>query len=455
MLTVLRALPHFLLGGDYIREEIHWTLRRVNLGNISPEATSLLASAWLTTTVNLGQHLATFVEPFSFNDGNCMSSVQIIGGIIDGGNLRHIDDAINRIVNEMSIPGKSAIVLCGPAGSGKTTVVSSVARIIGNRQRITLTAPTHKAVRVMREMIGDPMADCRTTHSALGFAFDDKNPGRLKRRPIVKAGPKDVLVIDEASMVDSDILGVAMGSYNKIILVGDPFQFPPINERTSPAFELPDQIYLDKILRQEDDELAWLVSKVRDAVIGDDIEIYESIKSLVPHADNLASDGKGNIVIAYTNEYVEYANSFTGNVVQAGDVLIAMESFRAGHHVVRNSDLLDVASVDDDVVAYGIKGRKVITACGKKMVVPDSYNNMIRICDGLKSKGGYGATSALSKIKALYSPVRKANAITAHKSQGSTYDHVTVAVDDLMACRDPLRALYVAVSRARKSVSWC
>lgn len=59
------------------------------------------------------------------------------------------------------------------------------------------------------------------------------------------------------------------------------------------------------------------------------------------------------------------------------------------------------------------------------------------------------------RLKDTYIDLRHAEALTIHKSQGSTFDTVFVDVPSLQACRNPnerRRLLYVACSRARSKL---
>jgi len=59
------------------------------------------------------------------------------------------------------------------------------------------------------------------------------------------------------------------------------------------------------------------------------------------------------------------------------------------------------------------------------------------------------------RLKELYIDLRHAEALTIHKSQGSTFDTVFVDTTSLYTCRNPnerRRLLYVACSRARHTL---
>lgn len=120
--------------------------------------------------------------------------------------------------------------LSGPAGSGKTTLLKIFAEQLG--PRATWSAMTGRAARRMREAAG---VKAKTTHAALYHAPLEIDNKRAKRIELqfndVRREVGDVLVIDEASMIDPKILGDILASpYRKILLVGDGYQIPPVSD---------------------------------------------------------------------------------------------------------------------------------------------------------------------------------------------------------------------------------
>jgi exodeoxyribonuclease-5 len=368
---------------------------------------------------------------------------------------------VSRLVDWIDDDRSKSIVLSGPAGSGKTTIVSKVSKLIAARKKIIMSAPTHKAVRVMKEMHdGSYLAAYKTTHSALGLVLERTTNGRkrlVEKDQHQRLGPGSILLIDEASMINGFMMNKALETGAKVLFVGDPFQFPPVKSKMSPVFSIKNQICLDRIIRQDTDELAGIVAMARDAVVNNDRSIANKLKDMLAKVGNPETNGRDSVVIAYTNDKVEQINNITGMTPKVGDTLIAMESFEVDEKDVYNSDLLTIAETLEPVVACDMKGTTVYTECGLCVRVPESYNMMAKVLDNLEAKAKHDKSfrNTIAVIESTYQPLRKANAITAHKSQGSTYDHVIVAIDDLMRCNDALRALYVAVSRARKTLAWC
>ncbi|MBN8927436.1 MAG: hypothetical protein BGO51_06540 [Rhodospirillales bacterium 69-11] len=148
-------------------------------------------------------------------------------------------------------------LLSGYAGTGKTTLMQRVAQALkASGQSVAMTAPTYKAVAVLSKKLkqcglGD--VPCLTIHSLLSLRakpYGDRLVfQRAKHAEPVKA---DVVVVDECSMVDADLMGhIRRHLQNSFVLfVGDPAQLPPVEERESQTFATPLRSHLDIIVRQ-------------------------------------------------------------------------------------------------------------------------------------------------------------------------------------------------------------
>lgn len=125
-------------------------------------------------------------------------------------------------------------VLVGPAGTGKTTLLAVLCSHLADRGAgVTLLAPTGKArVQLERGLRDIPGVQAQTIAQFLvrQRRFDPQTGryGRSSEPPRLTGG---TLVIDEASMVTEEQLDAVLGNISqleRIILVGDPRQLPPI-----------------------------------------------------------------------------------------------------------------------------------------------------------------------------------------------------------------------------------
>ena len=125
-------------------------------------------------------------------------------------------------------------VLIGPAGTGKTTLLSVLcSRPEVQQGGILLLAPTGKA-RVQIEKALDKSVKRTALNVAQFLVRHDRYDGQTgiyRRSDKPKASGSRTVVIDEASMLTEEQLGAvldALTGVERLILVGDPRQLPPI-----------------------------------------------------------------------------------------------------------------------------------------------------------------------------------------------------------------------------------
>jgi AAA domain/UvrD-like helicase C-terminal domain len=125
-------------------------------------------------------------------------------------------------------------VLIGAAGTGKTTLLralSALPEVRGGGLR--LLAPTGKARVRMQEAIGREAGATAQTLAQLLVQIDryDPDTGRYHRSEHSRAGGARTVIVDESSMLTEEALDALLDGiegFDRLILVGDPRQLPPI-----------------------------------------------------------------------------------------------------------------------------------------------------------------------------------------------------------------------------------
>lgn len=124
-------------------------------------------------------------------------------------------------------------VLIGPAGTGKTTLLSVLCQQPDIRAGgVLLLAPTGKARVRLDELANDAGFKAQTLAQFLkGCGRYIGATQRYRISDAEKAAPGKTVIVDEASMLTEEMLGAlldALVGVQRLILVGDPQQLPPI-----------------------------------------------------------------------------------------------------------------------------------------------------------------------------------------------------------------------------------
>ena len=382
--------------------------------------------------------------------------------------------------------------LFGAAGTGKTTVIGQWRKTLPMYERVFFLAPTHKAAAVLSESVFPDEA--MTIHRALGARQKiDEVTGEERFEP---ASPYDqpiryahVVVVDECSMLGREILGQLLNAQRihgfKLILMGDPYQLPPVEPeldraRESESFRLckaPHRIELRQVVRQQG-ALLQTVHGLRESMGTGELRLARDVQDEEGLVRTWASSAEflehfceraleGARLVAYTNHVVDFVNGAArqrlfpdaqGEEFIPGEVLVARRSF--------DDPMGAIWYAEQSFVVEHVKTQRhpeyghlevtcLQTTCGRSMLVlsksqtkawRDHGKKIRRRCEKLKRFGD------LTRFKKSIGEVRPGWATTVHKSQGSTWPQTFVVQSDIKECRDRLtreRLLYVAYSRAK------
>ncbi|MCD4664905.1 MAG: AAA family ATPase [Bacteroidales bacterium] len=302
---------------------------------------------------------------------------------------------------------KTIFVLKGYAGTGKTTVVSSIVNnlnYIGKKS--VLLAPTGRAAKVLSAYSGEKAF---TIHKKIYFLSTNKDG--LVRLSLARNIHKDtVFIVDEASMIPDNTISSDLSLFSqqnllddlvnfiyegencKLILVGDSAQLPPVRLDVSPALNIE---YLKKFFYQSviSYELKEVVrqslesgilanaTNIRNRInkIGEgplfDLKNFTDVKRItgeyLEEALNDSFSGlnqQETVLITKSNKRANIFNNeirrrilFRENEISAGDILMVVKNnyywldndSKAGF--IANGDIIEIQRIEKYEEYYGFR----------------------------------------------------------------------------------------------------
>jgi energy-coupling factor transporter ATP-binding protein EcfA2 len=406
-------------------------------------------------------------------------------------------------------------LLTGYAGTGKSTIVFQLVKLLKEQgKRIVMTAPTNKAVDVLRRVAaesGIQGIDLMTTHALLGLSMVSRGGEKfLEQMGMSYIGMYDVVFIDECSMIGATlwefIERVANGNSNllfsrqcpKLVLMGDPAQLKPVNEGRSPSFKVSNRVQLTQVVRQGDTPLLDFITAIRKTVRGKTLfqpfakfsadrsngAFMVKRQTLLKYAcKKLAKEFAANPdcfrILCWTNQQVDWYNRViraylygedAGRFV-VGERLITREPVVApdGKTVIlaTSTEVKVCDFTEDDYAGYKAWRVSVATNDGTIRQIYVLHEHEQRRFDTeakrlLKgAKGNPFLWRRYYKHLETFANVRPCFALTVHNSQGSTFNEVGIDGNDLSkravdgrlsSIRETNSLWYVAASRAREKI---
>ena len=362
------------------------------------------------------------------------------------------------------------LVLTGGPGTGKTTTLNAIIKILESRgKKVLLAAPTGRAAQRMSELTGN---EAKTLHRLLEVSWDKQdNPVFNKNeRNQLKC---DALIVDEVSMVDSYIFESVMRALPlgcRLILVGDSDQLPSVGPGNVLgdliASEVIPVVRLNEIFRQAQQSL--IVTNAHRIVAGqmpvinsrdkDFFFLYRNNKSEVTDVivDLCASrlpnaygySAFENIQVLSPSKKGELGTAELNHKLQARlnpkaedktEVTIGSKTFRVGDKVMQIKNNYDIRWYKEN----GETGEGI-------------FNGDIGIIESIDRKAKIIKISFYDKYAAFSyeaaSELDFAYAITVHKSQGNEFDAVVIPMFPGPSQLYYRNLLYTAVTRAKKTL---
>lgn len=362
-------------------------------------------------------------------------------------------------------------VIAGYAGTGKTTLVKFLVAAleeqfnINPKKDICYTAFTGKACQVLQRKGNKPVS---TLHSLL---WKFKPIGNKKFRRI-KVFPLEykIIIVDECSMIDAEILGeLASHTECHFIFLGDPGQLPPIkkeNAQGQTGYDLlveSPHIFLDEVMRQaQESEIIRLSMDIRE---GKNIEFYKGKEVQIIRRDELTTGhllwadqiicGTNSTRVMLNNQ-VRQSMGF-GEKPEDGDRLICLKN--SWDIVSSNGEPLvngNIGFLHNSYESFIVPPyhESVPVVCGNVQVDSNNiYEDLIldkkSIVDGEYSLDWKTTSNMRKNNKLIPLEFTYGYAITCHKSQGSEWDKILVYEEDFPFSKEEHKKwLYTACTRA-------
>lgn len=353
---------------------------------------------------------------------------------------------------EKSLQSGMTVITGGP-GTGKTTVVQTIIRLAEQEGlRILLCAPTGRAAKRLAETT---QRKAKTIHRLL---VPDGYVGKVQSFEYneTKLLPADLVIVDEVSMLDMEMMYHLLSALKpqcRCILVGDADQLPSVGAgailHDVIASETVPVVRLDTIFRQKEGGRivtnAHLINNGRLPVVNEDLEFrFVEIET--------EADGATQISALYRSEVEETGDEF------AVQVLSPMYKDPCG---VDNLNQLIQERLNPPVLGKGeLKGRHMIFRVGDKVMQKHNdyekgvFNGDIGQIFAVQHDMVY-VRYPEQDVKyegAEIDEITLAYAITVHKSQGSEYHTVIMALVNSHSIMLQRNLFYTAVTRAKRKV---
>ncbi len=398
-----------------------------------------------------------------------------------GGNLTAEDLEIDFVENKLKIKfeqlqrkaikqafGSGILILTGGPGTGKTTTLNAIIELFERRDlNIQLTAPTGRAAKRMTELTG---RDAKTIHRLLEVewgAGDKQQFSRNEKNPL----ECDVIIIDEASMIDSVLFEKLLRALRlscRIILVGDADQLPSVSAGnvlndilSSECFP---SIRLKKVFRQAKQSL--IITNAH-AIINNEPSDFSNKGKDFFFLHKFSGNDVCNTVLELCCDRLPNAYGFNS----LNDIQILCPSRKLSTGTVNLNNLLQqcLNPQRDGGAQLNFKGVSMRVG-DKVMQIRNNYDLQWQKDDGefgtgvfngdvgyitdIDLRGGIVKVKFDDRIATYFTEnigeLELAYAITVHKSQGSEFDCVILPLFDVPSQLKYRNLLYTAVTRAKK-----
>jgi exodeoxyribonuclease V len=327
------------------------------------------------------------------------------------------------------VKNKQIQTLGGYAGTGKTTVISYLAKKLPKYACCAFTGKASEVLRskhIFASTIHSLIYDCDEKRD------DDGVPIFIKKDSVPFRG----FIVDEASMIGQDLYNDLTSFNLPIIFVGDHGQLEPVGDdiylMKSPDYKL-------ETIHRNAGDISYFAHHIRNG--GSVLEFNKCDSILViPKSECYDKIGEVDQIICgknntrvNINKYIRNKKGFDNERPISNDRVISLQNrkklgiYNGTQGIIKTINSTNMSILTDD-------GRIVKTAYH-----PDAFNK--------EKKPPYDPS------RRQLHPFDYAYAITCHKSQGSEWNRIMV-IEENCYVWDQKRWNYTAASRAKEKLIW-
>ncbi|MDC9724734.1 MAG: exodeoxyribonuclease V subunit alpha [Gammaproteobacteria bacterium] len=397
----------------------------------------------------------------------------------------------------MALTRKFSVISGGP-GTGKTTIVLRLLKMLHGQSselKIALAAPTGKAAARLQQAIsesGNPSLEAKTVHRLLGITTKN-DKGRYSQQ---RALPVDVLIVDEASMIDISLMAKVMHALPataRLILLGDSQQLASVESGAvlanlcakTPSFsaEFIEQVkaftgitlnnpenteglltnsvvLLQQSYRFDDDsDIGQLAKAVQQGNVQAVYDVINQSQKQLWQQNVLAT----NIQTHTFEGYRKYVDAIAQNV-DAETCLAVFEHYRilcalknGPQSVTSINELMERALQKQGWKTHQpfYHGRPImVTQNDYRQQLFNGDTGLVLYDDQGVLRACFSVDNSVRWINLSRLPAHEtAFAITIHKSQGSEFDSVSVLLPEEESALLTRELLYTAITRAKQHVT--
>lgn len=377
------------------------------------------------------------------------------------------------------------ITLGGYAGTGKTTVIAEIIRVLTLHKyaKVAACCLTGKAVGVLqkkleKQNVSHLISSISTIHKLIYTPIIDAMGEVTGFELVPKKRLMDIslIVVDEASMVSNDLYEDLLSFEIPILFVGDHGQLGPVETN---SYVLPFNLMRKPSLKLEEvfrfgssSDLIDLSDRIRKGY-----PIPSDFSS--PHIRSfnynnidwewLKSDTNSEIIITgtnktrnYINEAVRKSRGYPCDCPIVGDKLIITKNIyskMSQDTIMFNGQFARIESMSWNESSHVDALHCSLALEGIGFPIKNVVLNLAKLTEGTTAfpyKGDADLGNITQKKGLIYSEANYGYSITCHKAQGSEWDSVLVFDDGFpFKEEEHARWLYTAITRTSNKIGYC